>query len=85
MLTFELKFTKEQVDEQIKEYGNREFKSEEEILEYIQKHPTERNRIIGHISKENIKMLYNLDIGKLCVVSLNRNFVLCNKYGYLIG
>ena len=73
-----------QMEEQVKKYGNKEWKSEEEIRKYIRENNIREYRVIGHISAETAKKWERWNIGVLYVVSVGENYALCLEDGYVI-
>ena len=65
-----MSFLWNQMEEQIKLNGSKEFKTREEILEYMK--DIRECRVIGHISRETAKKWKDVD-AKLWVVTLYTN------------
>ena len=72
-----------QMEDQIKQNGSKEFKTREEILEYIK--DIEECRVIGHISEETAKEWKDVENGKLWVVSLHSDdYAFCLPCGMIV-
>ena len=72
-----------QMEDQINRNGSKEFKTRDEIREYIK--DIHECRVIGHISEETAKKWKDGEHGKLWVVSLHSdNYVFCLSCGIIV-
>ena len=79
ILPKDISITNEEIHQQIIEYGNREWRTNKDVVEFLRENPCDKWSIIGWVSKRTIKKWEDWDRDDMWLIAKG------NEWKYLHG